>query len=96
MPTVRYVIAWYVVMSVITLGTYGFDKWRAGRGSKRPVRRVSERTLHGLELCGGWPGALVGQQLFKHKRAKAPYMRVFWAIVGCHVAGWVWWLVSGW
>jgi len=53
---------------------------------------VSERTLHLFELAGGWPGALIGQQLFRHKRSKGSYMRVFWVIVLLHAGGWAWWL----
>lgn len=116
MPHIRYVIGWYLLLSLITIGAYGLDKWKAARagrgfdngrsrGSRRSgpgggggggggrVQRIPERTLHTLELLGGWPGALVGQQLFKHKRSKAPYMRVFWVIVLLHVAAWTWWLI---
>ncbi|MEC8233297.1 MAG: DUF1294 domain-containing protein, partial [Pseudomonadota bacterium] len=32
-------------------------------------------------FIGGWPGALVAQHVFKHKRSKAEFMRVYWALV---------------
>lgn len=94
MPSLRYVVAWYLLVSLLTIGLYGIDKWRASRSTTRNglSRRVPERTLHLIELLGGWPGALVGQQLFRHKRSKSAYMRVFWAIVVLHVVVWLWWL----
>lgn len=78
------IAAVYFVASVVTFVAYGWDKLRARRGGWR----VAEQTLHLLELLGGWPGALAGQSLFKHKRAKRSYMRWFWVIVALHVIGW--------
>jgi uncharacterized membrane protein YsdA (DUF1294 family) len=75
------------LVSAVTFAVYGFDKRRAIRGG----RRVPERTLHGLELLGGWPGAILGQAAFRHKRRKLRYMLVFLSIVGFHVALWVAW-----
>jgi uncharacterized membrane protein YsdA (DUF1294 family) len=75
----------YAVMSLITFTYYGLDKRRAGRGGWR----IPEKTLHLLELLGGWPGALLAQSLFRHKRSKASYMLVFWLIVALHAAAWI-------
>jgi len=38
---------------------YGIDKSAA----KKEKRRVSEAKLHILSLLGGWPGALLAQQM---------------------------------
>jgi uncharacterized membrane protein YsdA (DUF1294 family) len=78
----------YAIMSLVTFAAFGLDKRAAVRGT----RRTPESTLHLLELLGGWPGALVGRNAFKHKRAKPRYMIVLWLIVATHAAGWVWWL----
>ncbi|CAN5678644.1 hypothetical protein BH09PLA1_BH09PLA1_22270 [soil metagenome] len=77
----------YAVLSVITALTYAADKYLATRGR----RRVSERTLHLLELLGGWPGTLVAQQVFRHKRRKASFFLVTWGIAIAHLAmlGWI-------
>jgi uncharacterized membrane protein YsdA (DUF1294 family) len=83
-----YVAAWYGGMSAITLVAYGWDKLRAIRG----WRRTPERTLHLLALAGGWPGALVGQQLFRHKRHKRPFLIVTAGIVLVHALGWAAWM----
>ena len=71
-------------MSVVALGALGFDKQRARGGG----RRVPEKTLHLLEALGGWPGALVGVRLFRHKSSKPAYLVVLWLIVVLHAAGW--------
>ena len=78
----------YVLMSALAFALYGADKRRAGQGA----RRISERMLHGVELLGGWPGALAAQGVFRHKWRKTRYMAVFWTIVGAHAVAWAWWL----
>lgn len=76
----------YTLMSGVTLVTYGVDKSAARRGR----RRVPERRLHLLSLLGGWPGALAGQQLFRHKRRKRGFVAATWLIAVGHAALWVW------
>ena len=87
------VMGWYVLASVVTLVMYGVDKRAAIRGAWR----VPERTLHILEAVGGFPGALVAQGLFRHKRRKVAYVFVLWIIISAHVAGWgvIFWLQRG-
>ena len=81
----------YLVMSVVAFVVYGIDKRRAGDG----MWRVSETTLHALELAGGWPGALLGQRYFHHKTRKMTYQVAFWLIVAAHVGFWCWWFLVG-
>lgn len=83
----------YAVMSLVTFVAYGVDKRRARLGR----RRISERSLHRLELLGGWPGGLLGQRVFRHKRRKRSYMVRFWAVVALHGAVWAGglWLAFG-
>jgi uncharacterized membrane protein YsdA (DUF1294 family) len=76
-------LAWWVpavygAASLVTLAAYGIDKSAARRGAGR----ISEQTLLILGLVGGWPGALVAQQLFRHKTRKRSFRRVFWTTVG--------------
>jgi uncharacterized membrane protein YsdA (DUF1294 family)/cold shock CspA family protein len=75
----------YFAMSVITFIAYALDKSSAARSA----RRTSERTLHGLSLAGGWPGALLAQQFLRHKSAKAGFRKVFWTTVALNVAAFV-------
>jgi len=69
-------------MSCVSFVAYGFDKRRATNGS----RRVPEQTLHVLAFLGGWPGAFLGQRLFRHKTQKISFLIGFWATVVLHVA----------
>ncbi len=55
--------AWLLTLSIITFVTYGFDKAQ----SKRKGWRVSEMTLHGLALAGGFVGGWLGMFWFHHK-----------------------------
>ncbi len=65
----------YLVASVVTFFAYAFDKRAAERGNWR----TSEGTLHLMALLCGWPGALLAQQLLRHKSAKSEFRAVFWA-----------------
>jgi uncharacterized membrane protein YsdA (DUF1294 family) len=71
-----------VVLSVVSFLAYRLDKRRAGTNG----RRVPERTLHLLAVCGGWPGALLGQRQFRHKTRKASFQIIFWALVLLNLA----------
>ena len=71
-----------VLMSVLTFVVFGFDNRQAlkGRG-----KRVPEKTIHVLALIGGWPGALAGQRVFRHKTIKMRFRIVLWLIIGMHL-----------
>jgi uncharacterized membrane protein YsdA (DUF1294 family) len=64
---------------------YAIDKSAARRGAWR----TPEKTLHGLALAGGWPGALVAQRVLHHKSSKATFRTVFWATVVINVFAFV-------
>jgi uncharacterized membrane protein YsdA (DUF1294 family) len=78
------VICVYAAMSLTTLLAYGWDKRQAAMGRWR----ISERTLHLLELLGGWPGAVVGRTLFHHKRRKLGFSAITAAIALLHIGLW--------
>lgn len=63
----------YAFMSVYCFLVYAQDKVAA----KSKGWRISEEKLHTLELLGGWPGALLAQRVFKHKRSKASFQSGF-------------------
>ena len=66
-------VMWFLLVSVLTFVIYGGDKMAARKG----WHRVPESTLLVLGLVGGWPGAVVGQQLFRHKTQKQPFKTYF-------------------
>jgi uncharacterized membrane protein YsdA (DUF1294 family) len=82
----------YAVMSVVTLGAMALDK----RAAERGARRIPEKSLHTLELLGGWPGSLVAMRLIRHKNRKPAYFVVTIVIVLLHVAGWALLLMRPW
>ena len=76
----------YAGVSLVTFFDYRADK----RKAERKQWRTPEATLHLLELLGGWPGALVAQQVLRHKSRKTSFQIVFWSIVMAHLALWTW------
>ncbi|HEY4530178.1 MAG TPA: DUF1294 domain-containing protein, partial [Luteimonas sp.] len=86
------VVGWYVGASLVTFVMYRIDKAAAQHGS----RRTPEATLHMAGLAGGWPGALLAQQLFRHKTVKQPFQVVFWATVVLNLAALGWLADQGW
>lgn len=72
----------YVLVSVITFCVYASDKSKA----QRRQWRTPEGTLHVLAIVGGWPGALLAQQLLRHKSTKAEFRSVFWGTVVLNLA----------
>jgi uncharacterized membrane protein YsdA (DUF1294 family) len=76
-PTIDLLLAWIIGVSIVSFGTYGYDKSIAGRG----VTRVPELILHLLTALGGTIGSFAGMQIFRHKTQKKSFQLVFWAIV---------------
>ena len=81
----RWALWGYLAASALTFAVYAFDKSAARQGT----RRTPESTLHWLALVGGWPGALVAQQVLRHKSSKAGFRSVFWATVVLNVVAFV-------
>jgi uncharacterized membrane protein YsdA (DUF1294 family)/cold shock CspA family protein len=72
---------YYLIVSVVTFTVYAGDKAAAGRRDQR----TPEKTLHLLSLAGGWPGALLAQQVLRHKSAKLEFRAAFWRTAGLNV-----------
>lgn len=81
-------LALYPAMSLVSVMLYWQDKHQA----RQQAWRTPEKVLHASELLGGWPGALLAQQLFRHKTRKFSYQLLFWAIVLLHQVFWAEWL----
>ena len=77
----RWVTWLYLAASVVCFIVYLADKRAAIAGEWR----TSERTLILLGFAGGWPGAIVAQQIFRHKSNKAAFRSAFWVSVVLNV-----------
>ncbi len=78
-----------LVMGPLTFAAFWLDKRRAARAE----RRIPERTLHTLELFGGWAGAIAAMLLVRHKNRKVSYWFITALIAAAHVAGALWLLL---
>ena len=75
-------VIWFLLINLLTIVMYGADKMAARKG----MRRVPEATLLVFGVTGGWPGAIVGQQLFRHKTQKQPFKKYFFISVVVSIA----------
>lgn len=75
-------VMWFVLINMLTVVIYGADKMAAQKG----WRRVPEITLLAFGVTGGWPGAILGQQLFRHKTQKQPFKTYFMLSVVVSIA----------
>lgn len=66
-------VTWFLLASMLTLIIYGVDKMAA----RKAWYRVPESTLLIFGFVGGWPGAILGQQIFRHKTQKQPFKTWF-------------------
>lgn len=76
----------YAFASLIAFAAYAIDKSAARRGQWR----TSEGTLLLIGLAGGWPGALVAQELLRHKSSKTSFRFAFWVTVLANLAVLAW------
>jgi len=76
-----FVIIVYIVMGIITYFVYSGDKSQAIDNE----RRTSEQSLLALSLFGGWVGALIAQQRFRHKTKKISFQISFWTTVAFNI-----------
>src|SRR3546814_17110974 len=56
---------------------------------------MPESTRHLVDLLGGWPGASIGQQEFRHRTVKRSFQFAFWCSVLANVAIMAWLVRSG-
>ncbi|TPX05599.1 DUF1294 domain-containing protein [Schumannella luteola] len=75
----------YVGMSFATFVAYALDK----RAASSSGWRLSEGSLLAMGLACGWPGAIVAQQVLRHKTVKMSFQIVFWVTVVVNVVAFV-------
>jgi uncharacterized membrane protein YsdA (DUF1294 family)/cold shock CspA family protein len=84
-PMPAWVLVVYLVTSILSFVVYAVDKRAATTGGWR----ISESSLLALGIIGGWPGAILGQQVFRHKTRKAGFRSAFWGTVVLNVLAFV-------
>ena len=72
----------YLMFGLVSFAVYGFDKRAARRGDWR----VTETSLHGIDLIGGIAGGLAGQAAFRHKTRKDGFVVATTLIALLHLA----------
>ncbi len=77
-----WVLVLYPAMSVATFFLYLLDKRAALEGTWR----VRETTLLLAGMLGGWPGAVVAQQVLRHKNRKWEFQAAFWCLAVLNIA----------
>lgn len=82
---IKLVLLHYAIFSIVSACMHFADKRRAARGK----HRIPERSLHSMELVGGWPGAIAMTRLIRHKTSKRSYMIRLYAIAASHVVAWM-------
>ncbi|WP_460136368.1 DUF1294 domain-containing protein [Pseudomonas sp. S1_E04] len=95
-PLLGALLVWWRGETVLPLAAYGvvsvlafFLYWNDKRKARADAWRIPENILHAVELAGGWPGALIAQQVFRHKTRKVSYQVLFWVIVLLHQVFWL-------
>jgi uncharacterized membrane protein YsdA (DUF1294 family) len=78
----RLMLRVYLVLSILTFAVWGIDKFLA----KAEWKRVPERWLHTLSAIGGFPGALLGMNIFNHKTSEPKFRWVIIASFIVHAA----------
>lgn len=79
---------WFLVYGIASTACfigYALDK----RAAENNQWRVSETILLMIGLAGGWPGAIIAQELFRHKTKKLSFRTLFWMSVAINIAGFV-------
>lgn len=80
-PVALWTAGLYFAASLVCFLAYAIDKSAATAGRWR----IAESTLLLLGVVGGWPGAIIAQQMLRHKTKKASFRSAFWATVFVNV-----------
>ncbi|MHC8305678.1 DUF1294 domain-containing protein [Pseudomonas sp. PB3P13] len=96
LPLLGSVTLWLRGISLVPLAAYGIVSvlafllyWGDKRKARTDLWRTPENVLHAVEFAGGWPGAMLAQQVFRHKTRKVSFQVLFWAIVLLHQVFWI-------
>lgn len=83
------IIGYYASVSLVAFAVYGWDK----RAAEKNASRVPENTLYILNVVGGWPGALLARQYWRHKTIKKPFKIIFNITAALNIFLLIWFLL---
>ncbi|PZM86827.1 MAG: DUF1294 domain-containing protein [candidate division SR1 bacterium] len=66
---------WFLI-NLLTFLIWGIDKWKARTGRWR----IREQTLLWFSVFGGWLGAILAIEVFKHKTIKSSFLWKFYGL----------------
>lgn len=90
---INYHSPWGIIACVVASTLAYYFYWDDKRRARLDEWRIKEANLHFWAFIGGWPGAFIAQQQFRHKTKKLSFQLVFWLIVIVHQAFWFDWLL---
>lgn len=73
---------WCLFINVVAIYKYWEDKQLSQQRSKQ--QRIPEGELHLYGILGGWIGAFIAQQLFRHKTRKISFQMLFFLSIFIH------------
>lgn len=80
----------YLLLSFVTFAFYAIDK----KASIQGQWRTPELRLQLFAVVGGWPGALLAQNLLRHKSNKNSFLRVFWLMTLLNLGAFFWFVFA--
>lgn len=78
-------VAVYALFVLVGSGIAFVAYWLDKKAAEASRRRIPENTLHLMALLGGWPGAVIAQQLLRHKSSKGSFRVALASIVIAHL-----------
>lgn len=87
-----WVLIAYLVLGIVSIARYWSDK----RAAEDQRWRISENSLHFVDLVGGIAGGLVAQALLRHKVRKPEFAIFSWLIASLHFLGLVLLMLGFW
>ena len=75
------ILRYILLINLFTFIVRGIDKYKA----TAQKRRISEKNLLIFTALGGWIGAILGMQAFRHKTIKGKFLTRFWLIAGAWI-----------
>lgn len=88
---IRIIIAWLLIINVVSFAMFGIDKWKA----KHKKYRIPEVSLMLSAVLGGSVGAICGMDLFRHKTLHKKFKLGLPLILTVQIllaAAWLWYI----